>query len=330
MNQTGVTAVSAETAIALYRTMRRIRRVEEAIVERYPEQQMRCPVHLCIGQEAVAAGVCQALEQGDQVLSGHRSHGHYLAKGGDLKAMMAEIYGKATGCSGGKGGSMHLIDRAAGFLGATPIVGSTIAMAVGAALAAKLRGETRIAVAFFGDAAVETGIFHESLNFAATHGLAALFVCENNLYSVYSPMAVRQPAGRPIIELARGHGISADAFDGNDAEAVHVAALNAVETLRAGEGPVFLEFATYRWREHCGPNLDNEIGYRTPDEFEAWLPRCPIATHRERLLNDHGVEEGVLGGLEEDIDKEICDAFAFAKESAFPPADAMSTEVYAN
>ena len=131
--------------------MRRIRRVEEAIVEHYPEQRMRCPVHLCIGQEAVAAGVCQALERRDQIVSGHRSHGHYLAKGGDLKAMMAEIYGKATGCSGGKGGSMHLIDRAAGFLGATPIVGGTIAMAVGVALAAKLRGETGIAVAFFGE-----------------------------------------------------------------------------------------------------------------------------------------------------------------------------------
>ena len=330
MNQTGVTTVSAETAIALYRTMRRIRRVEEAIVERYGEQRMRCPVHLCIGQEAVAAGVCQALERDDQIVSGHRSHGHYLAKGGDLKAMMAEIYGKATGCSGGKGGSMHLIDRAAGFLGATPIVGSTIAMAVGVALAAKLRGETRISVAFFGDAAVETGIFHESLNFAATHGLAVLFVCENNLYSVYSPLPVRQPEGRPIVDLARGHGITADVLDGNDAEAVHVAALSAVESLRAGDGPVFLEFATYRWREHCGPNLDNDIGYRALEEFEAWLPRCPIATLRARLLNDHRVEEGVLGGLDADIDKEVRDAFAFAEESAFPPVEEMSTEIYAS
>lgn len=330
LNPSGVTAVSAETALALYRTMRRIRRVEEAIVERYPEQRMRCPVHLCIGQEAVAAGVCQALEGDDQIVSGHRSHGHYLAKGGDLKAMMAEIYGKATGCSGGKGGSMHLIDRAAGFLGATPIVGGTIAMAVGVALAAKLRGETRISVAFFGDAAVETGIFHESLNFAATHRLAVLLVCENNLYSVYSPLSVRQPEGRPIVALARGHGITADALDGNDAEAVHVAVRDAIESLRAGDGPVFLEFATYRWREHCGPNLDNDIGYRAPEEFEAWLPRCPIATHRARLLNDHAVDEDALGRMDADIDKEVRDAFAFAEESAFPPVEEMSTEVYAS
>ncbi|MBI4331624.1 MAG: thiamine pyrophosphate-dependent dehydrogenase E1 component subunit alpha, partial [Chloroflexi bacterium] len=178
----------------LYYAMLRIRLVEERIAELYPEQQMRCPVHLCTGQEAIAAGVSAHLTSDDYALSNHRSHGHYLAKGGDLKAMMAEIYGRVTGCSRGKGGSMHLVDLAAGFLGATPIVGSTIPMAVGAALATVMKGEKRVTVAYFGDAAVEEGVFHESLNFAALKRLPVVFVCENNFFSVYSPLSVRQPA----------------------------------------------------------------------------------------------------------------------------------------
>ena len=177
----------------LYREMVRIRIVEESIAEHYPEQEMRCPVHFSIGQEAVAVGVCVHLDPSDHVFSNHRSHGHYLAKGGDLKAMVAEIYGKEAGCSRGFGGSMHLLDLKHGFLGAAPIVGSTIPIAVGSALTATVKEEDRVTVVFLGDGATEEGVFSESLNFAALKQLPVVFVCENNLYSVYSPLSVSQP-----------------------------------------------------------------------------------------------------------------------------------------
>jgi len=321
--------LGAETAIALYRSMLRIRRVEEEIVERYSEQEMRCPVHLCIGQEAIAAGVCHALQHDDQVVSGHRSHGHFLAKGGDMRAMMAEIYGKAAGCSGGKGGSMHLIDLEAGFLGATPIVGSTISIGVGAALAARLRGEDRVVVVFFGDAAVETGTFHESLNFAATQALPVVFLCENNLYSVYSPLEVRQPPGREIVELARSHGIYARSGDGNDVEEVYRSAREAVEFVRGGGGPSFLELFTYRWREHCGPNMDDDLHYRPPGELEDWSARCPLARSRDRLITSYAVSAATLQDAEDAITQEIREAFAFAKASPFPDSNSMSSQIFA-
>jgi len=198
----------------LLHSMVRIRLVEEAIAASYAGQQMRCPVHLSIGQEAVAAGVGAALRPEDQAMSGHRSHAHYLAKGGDLNAMIAEIYGKDTGCCRGRGGSMHLVDPAAGFMGAVPIVGSTIPIAVGLAFANRLLKRDRVTAAFFGEGATEEGVFHESANFASLHRLPIVFVCENNLYSVYSPMSVRQPAHREVFQLAAGHGIVAHQGDG--------------------------------------------------------------------------------------------------------------------
>jgi len=206
------------TLTALYRDLLRLRLVEEAIAARYSEWEMRCPTHLSVGQEAAAVGVCGALEQRDYVLSGHRSHGHYLAKGGSLRAMMAEIYGKATGCSSGKGGSMHLIDLEAGFLGAVPIVGSTIPIAVGVGLGIQQAQEDRVSVAFFGDGATEEGVFAESLNYAALAKLPVVFVCENNLYSVYSPIDVRQPSERDLLQISRGHGVPALHGDGNDVD----------------------------------------------------------------------------------------------------------------
>ncbi len=267
----------------LVQDMVRIRRVEEAIAARYPEQQMRCPTHLCIGQEATAVGVCSALEPSDVVMSGHRSHGHYLAKGGDLNAMIAELYGRATGCSGGMGGSMHLLDTEAGFLGAVPIVASTIPIAVGLAFGFSLRGEGRISTVFFGDAAVEEGVTHEALAFAMLEHLPVLFVCENNLYSVQTPLSARQPAERAIFELARGHGMEAHAADGNDVFAVHELARRAVDKARSGGGPTFLELSTYRWLEHVGPYEDVELGYRSAEEVAGWRARCPIERARGEL-----------------------------------------------
>src|SRR5574341_1329612 len=219
--------MEAKTLCKLFYEMLRIRMVEEKIAELYPEQEMRCPVHFCIGQEAVAVGMCAALFREDYVMSGHRSHGHYLAKGGDLKAMMAELYGKVTGCSQGKGGSMHLVDLSAGFLGATPIVGSTIPISVGTALGSMMRGERRVTAIFFGDASPETGVFHESLNFAALKGLPVIFVCENNLYSTASPLSVRQPEGREIFWLAKAHGVESYQGDGNDVIEVYTMAAQA-------------------------------------------------------------------------------------------------------
>ena len=187
--------------------MLKIRRVEERVQALYPEGDMRCPTHFSIGQEAVAAGVCRNLRTEDYVISAHRSHAHYIGKGGSLRAMFAELYGKVDGCASGKGGSMHLIDLSVNFLGCVPIVGSTIPIGVGAAFGAMLQDRAAVTVIFFGDAATETGVFHESVNFAAVHHLPVLFVCENNLYSVNTPLDVRQPGNRTIAELARGHGI---------------------------------------------------------------------------------------------------------------------------
>jgi TPP-dependent pyruvate/acetoin dehydrogenase alpha subunit len=309
--------------------MLRIRMVEEAIAELYPQQEMRCPVHLCIGQEAVAVGVCASLERSDYVLSGHRSHGHYLAKGGDLKAMMAELYGKVTGCSQGKGGSMHLVDLAAGFLGAAPIVASTIPIAVGTAFGSTMRNEPRVTAVFFGDGATEEGVFHESLNFAALKKLPVVFVCENNLYSVYSPLKVRQPDGREIFKIAKAHGIASHQADGNDVVKVHRLAQRAVRRARQGDGPSFLEFATYRWREHCGPAYDNDLGYRIEDEFEQWRQRCPIETMKARLIADGTLAADAVDVMRSESRAEIEAAIEFARRSAAPDERLLTQDVYA-
>jgi 2-oxoisovalerate dehydrogenase E1 component len=309
--------------------MLRIRMVEERIVELYPEQEMRCPVHLSIGQEAVAVGVCSALSSTDWVLSGHRNHAHYLAKGGNLKRMFAEIYGKATGCSGGKGGSMHLTDLESGFLGATPIVGSTIPIAVGAALSAVMREEDRIVTVFFGDGASETGVFHECLNMAALKRLPVLFVCENNLYSVYSPLKVRQPPGRTITSLASAHGLRTRRENGNDVNIVSEVSRESAAYARERKGPVFIEFMTYRWREHCGPNYDNDIGYRTVEEFEEWKAKDPVAGFEKRLLEEKRITPNEIEGARKGILAEIEEAVSFAKSSPFPPLNKLSDEVYA-
>lgn len=319
---------STDFLLGLYRTLLKIRLTEEIVAQIYPEQEMRCPVHLCTGQEAVPAGVCAALRPSDYALGAHRSHGHYLAKGGDLKAMIAEFYGRRTGTSGGRGGSMHLIDRNAGFLGAVPIVASSIPIATGVALAAKRRGENRVTAVFFGDGATEEGMFHESLNFASLQRLPVLYVCENNLYSVYSPLNVRQPTGRTIHALARAHGLTSIHADGNDVLGVYETAREAVSETRTS-GPVFLEFATYRWREHCGPHFDNHLGYRTESEFLEYKARCPIARF-EAYLGQAGV--ATKNRLEEEaetIADEVREAVAFAKRSPLPDPSTLMDGVYA-
>ena len=321
--------LSRDERLALYRSMLRIRRVEERIQALYPQGDMRCPTHFSIGQEAVAAGVCRNLRREDYVISAHRSHAHYLGKGGDLRAMFAELYGKATGCASGKGGSMHLIDLTVGFLGCVPIVGSTIPIGVGAAFGAMLQDRSALTVIFFGDAAVETGVFHESVNFAAVHRLPVLFVCENNLYSVNTPLQPRQPANRTIADLVQGHGIRAEQHDGQVVETVDAVTADALAHIRDQGGPALLEFITYRWLEHCGPLEDVPLGLRPQEEFDAWAARCPIRLYRELLEDDEHLDEAAHAAIDAAISREIDDAVEFARQSPFPERAELDRHIFA-
>ena len=312
----------------LYYSMLRIRMVEERIAKLYSEQEMRCPVHLSIGQEAVAVGVCKHLQKNDIVMSAHRAHAHYLAKGGNLKAMLAELYGKSTGCAMGKGGSMHLIDLESGFYAAVPIVGSTIPIAVGVAWAFKMKKSTNIVTVFLGDGATEEGVFFESLDFASLKNVPILFVCENNFYSVYSNLKVRQAPLRKISVLAESHGIKTFIGDGNDVQQVSDIAYEAIEHIKDNNAPAFLELETFRWLEHCGPNGDDELGYREQGELEEWVKRCPIETYKNKIINKSFVEEAEIAKMIENINSEIGDAFNFAKESAFPELNLLNQHIY--
>ena len=296
----------------LCRAMLLLRMTEEYLSEIYHQaDEIKTPMHLYTGQEAVAVGVSAALKKGDVVSPYHRSHGWYLAMGGDLPAMMAELFGKETGCCRGWGGSMHLVDVDAGVMGSSSILGGTIPHAVGCALAFQYKGQDRVAIAPCGDAAVEEGVFHESMNWAALKRLPVVFVCENNLYSTSSPLRVRQPAV-DIYKRAEGYGVPGVRVDGNDVTAVYQAAVDAVSRARAGDGPSFIEAMTYRWREHVGPNYDWDLGYRSEAEGEAWMDRCPI----KRLEQVIGPAE--VARMKDAIREEINEAAAFARRSAFP------------
>lgn len=315
--------IEEEIALDLFREMLRIRLIEEAIAERYSEQKMRCPVHLSIGQEAIAVGVCKASLHTDYLISNHRAHAHYLAKGGSLKAMVAEIYGKRDGCCGGRGGSMHLVDRSVGMMGSTPIVGGSLPVAVGLAFATQLRKQNQVTIVFFGEGATEEGVFAECLNFASLRKLPILFVCENNLYSVYSPLEVRQSPARDRVAIAQAHGIKAKMGYGNDVEIVYAMATDAITAIRRGNGPIFLEFDTYRHREHCGPFFDNHIGYRTEEEFQVWEKKCPLKIFQNKLTEQEMKE------IRLSILSEIKEAFEFANKSPFPQFDIEAENPYA-
>ena len=302
----------------LYKNMLEIRLAEEGIAKRYKDGKMRCPTHLSIGQEAAASGVGLALKKTDLALSTHRGHAHYLAKGGSLKRMIAEIYGKSTGCSKGKGGSMHLIDRSVGFEGSTAIVGNTIPIGVGLALSLKLDTKNSISVVYCGDGSVEEGVFYESVNFAVTKKLPVLFVCENNLYSVYSPLKVRQPKNRKIFEMVHSMGIEVGYEDGNDVRKVNSLASKAVSHIRDNGSPYFIELSTYRWREHCGPNYDNDIGYRSEDEFLEWKKRDPIKLFKNTLIREDSRNQKELAKIKNLVQLEVDNAFDFAEKSPFP------------
>ena len=306
-------AVAPDLERKLYRDMLRIRRFEERIRAVYHLREMRSPPHLCMGHEAVAVGLCAALRKDDVVYPYYRSHGWYLAKGGSLNAMMAELFGRETGCSRGWGGSMHLIDLKAGVMGTSAIVAGTISHAAGAALTFRMRARDSVAVAIFGDGATEEGVFHETLNFAALRKLPVIFVCENNLYATNTHIRDRQ-AQIEIYRHAERFGIPGIQADGNDVSEVHAQAVKAVARARRGEGPTLLEFHTYRLFEHCGVNEDTDLGYRTSEEVDSWRARGPL--ERGRVL----VTDAELGRMTEEIEAEIDAAYDYARSAPWPTA----------
>ncbi len=324
-----MTLPNREQSRGLLNKVLRVRLIEQRIMDLYDENEMRCPTHFSIGQEAIAAGVCAHLLKSDLVTSAHRNHAHYLSKGGNLRAMMAELYGKETGCASGKGGSMHLIDIEAGFLGAVPIVGSTIPIGVGATFASYLQGNAKLTAIFFGDAATETGVFYESLNFAAIHKLPVVMVCENNFYSVMTSLRDRRPAGIEIYEIAKSFGIFSSQGDGNDLDEVFQLSGDAIEHARSGKGPAFIEFKTYRFVEHCGPFPDDHLNYRPENELENWKMRDPVQLYKERLLNKQYITESEFLEWTNTIHKEIDEAVFYAKSSAFPHKSSLLKDLFA-
>ena len=319
-----------DVAVALIRGMRRIRHVEESIAARYGEQEMRCPTHLSTGQEAVATAVSLHLRSTDLAVSGHRAHAHYLAKGGDLKAMLAEIYGKEWGCARGKGGSMHLIDESVGFMGSTAIVGGTVPVGVGLGLSLKLAGGDALSCVYMGDAVAETGVLFESANFAVLKQLPILFVCENNRYSVYSSLSVRQPNDRRIHAMMASVGMSVWHGDGNDVAAAHEIFGEAVAHVRTGAGPAFVEMDTYRWREHCGPNIDDELSYRPEKEIAFWRDREPIERFEREAVASLGVTRRDIAALQAELEHEVSEAFIFARQAPFPSPQQAFQDLYAD
>tara|TARA_R110001592_G_scaffold57277_1_gene174164 strand:+ start:41187 stop:42119 length:933 start_codon:yes stop_codon:yes gene_type:complete len=302
-----------------------IRRTEELLAERYKEQEMRTPAHFGVGQEAVAVGVCSTLGTSDHVYSHHRCHNHYLACGGDVSELAAELYGRETGCARGRGGSVHLTQMDMGFVVSSAILGQTVAVAAGSAFAFHLDRKPNVAVTFFGEAACEEGIVYETMNFAAIHKLPLLFVCENNGYSTESPLSVRQPEGTSLCQRAESFGIPAMALDGNDVEGVYSAAKELIEPMRTGSGPAFLECSTYRWFEHVGPHFDHEMQrtYRTQEELESWQQRCPVARQRARLTNDGNMTNDDVRSIEHNIERMIENAITAAKSAPWPNVEQL-------
>jgi TPP-dependent pyruvate/acetoin dehydrogenase alpha subunit len=305
----------------LYHTLLRIRRLEEEIARCYPSDRIKSPVHLSIGQESVSVGIAEVLRPRDVVFGTYRGHALYLARGGDMRRMVAELYGKATGCAKGKGGSMHLIAADRGVMGMSAVVGTTIANAAGFAYALRFRRDDAIVASFFGDGATEEGVFAETLNFAVLKKLPILFVCENNLYAIHTHQSKRQ--GTPAIcERARAFGMPAEQLDGHDLFALIDRARQVVAGIRAGQGPAFLEVMTYRWREHVGPGTDFHLGFRDESEALPWIG-ADVVRHLGEQLDPERRQR-----IESAVDEEIADAFAFAECSPFPAAEELLSDVF--
>jgi acetoin:2,6-dichlorophenolindophenol oxidoreductase subunit alpha len=322
--------LSQDVMLDLYKQMLRIRLCEESLVDLILNGGIRCPVHMCTGQEAVPVGICKALDKKDYIFGNHRSHGHFLAKGGSMKSLVAEMFGKETGCSRGFGGSMHLIDPDIGMLGSAPIVAGTISLALGAALASSIRKDKRICVSFFGDGATGEGVLCESLNYAALKKLPIIFVCENNLYSTHLPINEIRTSDK-IFNIAKPFGIKSYRIDGNNVIKVYEHALEAVDYCRSGNGPVFLECLTYRFHGHVGFD-DNIQGTHTDirpkEEINKWLKKDPILRFKRFLLKKSLVTVSILEDLHSTIMEDVKEAHRFSEASDYPSWEKISKYVF--
>ncbi|MEW6069896.1 MAG: thiamine pyrophosphate-dependent dehydrogenase E1 component subunit alpha [Candidatus Thermoplasmatota archaeon] len=319
--------IPKEKLTEMYKTMLKIRLVEEKLIELHPEQLMRSPHHYYNGEEAVAAGVCAALEKEDHVFSNHRSHGHYIAKGGDLNKFMAEMYCKIDGCSKGKGGSMHLIDTSVGHMGSSGIVSGTIPIAVGDALAFKMQGKKNVSVVFFGDGGADEGALYESLNFAVLRKIPVIFVCENNLFASYSKLSERV-ALDDFPRRSEAFGVPAKRVDGMNVIEVYIAIREAVKRARNGEGPSFIEARTYRFKGHCGIEDDIHPKLRTKEELEEWKKKCPIKNFEKYLIDEKILTSQEIEKIKQDLQSQIEDAVEFGRKSSLPGKDELLKDVF--
>ena len=293
----------------------------------YPAQEIRCPVHLCIGQEAIAVGVCSNLKKSDYAFSNHRNHGHLIAKGADLKPMFAELYGKKTGCAKGKGGSMHMVAPQVNIFGTSAIVAGSIPIALGAAFASKYKKDKRVSVVFFGDGAVDEGTFFEALNLASLKKLPIVFVCENNFYATNSHQRVRQ-VNTNIYNIASHFKMPGLLVDGNDIFEVLKTSRSAVERARKNSCPSLIEARTYRWKTHVGPETDIDKGFRNKKEVYPWTKKCPIKRFTAHVLKRKLLSRGDLAKIEKKVSKEIETAVRFAKHSPYPAKSDIYKDVY--
>jgi len=317
--------IPRETLLLMYERMLKVRHFEDRVKDLFAAGEMPGFVHLYLGEEAVAVGACAALNDDDYITSTHRGHGHIIAKGGDVKRMMAELYGKATGYNKGKGGSMHIADPSLGILGANGIVGAGLPIATGAALSAKLRKSGQVAICFFGDGASNQGTFHEAVNIASAFDLPVVYVCENNLYAV----GTRQSDVRKIEDIAdrgAGYGIPGLAVDGNDVVAVYEVCKEAVRRARAGMGPTLIECKTYRWRAHFEGEPDT---YRPPEEVAAWMAREPIAPYRGALIEQGILTEKEADAVEAGVVAELEEAVEYARQSPLPEPESALADFWA-
>jgi len=310
----------------MYETMLRIRRFEEKVGDLVLRGEIKTPCHLYIGEEAVATGVCFALKKEDYIFGNHRSHGHYIAKGGDIKKLMAEIFCRTTGCSKGKGGSMHVIAPEVGLFGTPPIVGASMAIAVGSALSSSIKKEEKIAVSFFGDGATNEGIFYESLNFASLKKLPVIFICENNLYSTHMPIS-KTLADTNIAKKAEMFNMPGYQIDGNNVMKVYKATKKARKRALKGKGPTLIECLTYRWRGHVGPD-DNLQGFHTDirprEELDSWMAKCPIKRLGEILRLSEFKKEKISTRIKKEVEK----AIIFAKKSPYPREKELTRDIF--
>lgn len=313
--------------INLYRKMITIRLFEEKIIDLYARGFIPGLAHLYIGEEAVAAGVCANLRKDDYITSTHRGHGHVIAKGAELKYMMAELFGKKTGYCKGKGGSMHIADIDIGVLGANGIAGGGIPIAVGAALSSKMRKTDQVTVCFFGDGASNNGVFHEGLNFASVHDLPVVFVCENNLYGI-SVSQKQHQAIQDISIRAVAYNMPGISINGNDVCVVYEASSKSIQRARAGEGPTLIECKTYRWRGHHEGDPNQGKRYRTMDEVKEWMEKCPIKKLEEKMLGEKILTKAKMNKIKEEIKIEIEEAEEFANLSPFPDAKDIYEDVF--